>query len=62
MTPDQELALSIAQALEDGGKLSKNDIQDFKDALATTTLTEADWIRWLIPMFPPSAPAAGNGN
>ena len=62
MTPDEELALSIAEALAAAGNLPQNDIEDLKDALATKTLTEADWKSFLTPIFPPSVPTAGNGN
>jgi len=62
MTPDQELALRIAEELAAAGKLPQEKVEDLKNAMAGGTLTEANWISWLIPMFPAPAPAAGNGN
>ena len=45
MTPDQELALRIAEELAAAGKMLDGDIQSFKDALSSSTLTAAEWER-----------------
>jgi len=62
MTPDEELAQSIAEALAAAGKLPQEKVEDLKNAMAGGTLTKAKWVGFLTPLFPAPAPAAGNGN
>lgn len=52
MTPDEELALRIAEKLAAAGKMLDGDIQSFKDALSSRTLTAAEWKCWFAPIFP----------
>ena len=51
LTPDEELAQGIAQAFAKRGDLPVEDADAFATALATKTMTEAEWKSWLSSVF-----------